>query len=91
MRIERPVIVYSAPGRPDCAALKEWLSRHGTAYEEGDLSAPAVIAEVKSRYGVCIAPITVVGHWDFAGTFGKLRLDLERLFSSAGEDCVTGV
>jgi len=63
------VIVYTTPTCPDCRALKLWLKDNGIAYEERDLSDPLVMAEAKSRTGVRVAPITLVGESVFYGTF----------------------
>ena len=63
------VIVYSTPTCPDCRALKLWLNEHGVAFEERDLTDPVIMAEAKSRTGVRVAPITLVGAQVFYGTF----------------------
>lgn len=63
------ILVYSTPTCPDCRALKEWLSQQGLPFEERDLTDPKVAAEAKSRTGVRVAPITVIGNEAFYGTF----------------------
>ncbi|WP_242107549.1 glutaredoxin family protein [Luteimonas aquatica] len=68
-----PVIVYSTPACPDCAALKAWLDRQGIAHEVRNLTDPVVMAEAKARTGVRIAPITLVGDQVFYGTFAEQR------------------
>ncbi|MEB3736056.1 glutaredoxin family protein [Halopseudomonas pachastrellae] len=55
------ILIYSTPTCPDCRALKEWLSQQGIAFEERDLTDPKISAEAKSRTGVRVAPITIVG------------------------------
>src|SRR5436190_9816334 len=44
-----------------CEMAKEFLSRHGVAYELKVLDEPATIAEFKERYGFLTGPLTVVG------------------------------
>ena len=73
------VTLYTTPGCPDCHALKTWLGKRGVAYRERDLSDPAVSDEAKSRYGVRVAPISVVGDQFFYGTFGEQHPRLEAL------------
>lgn len=63
------VIVYTTPTCPDCRMLKAWLEREGIAFEERDLTDPETMAEAKTRTGVRVAPITLVGEKVFYGTF----------------------
>ena len=63
------VIIYTTPTCPDCWALKAWLKRQAIAFEERDLSNPEIKAEAKTRTGVRVAPITLVGEKVFYGTF----------------------
>lgn len=65
------VLIYTSPGCPDCAALKKWLESRGVSYTELDLSQPGVADEAKTRYGVRVAPITVIGDQYFYGTFAE--------------------
>lgn len=74
-----PVLLYTTPTCPDCHALKTWLGQHGVAYTERDLTDPAVTHEAKTRYGVRVAPITVMGDRFFFGTFADQRPQLQRL------------
>jgi len=68
------VTLYTSPGCPDCAAVRTWLERHHVPYSERDVSRPAVADEAKQRYGVRIAPITVVDESTFFyGTFEEQR------------------
>ena len=67
------IVVYTAPGCPDCAAVKRWLEQHGCSYAEKDVSRPDVADEAKRRYGVRIAPITVIDDQFFYGTFDQQR------------------
>lgn len=71
------ILLYTTPGCPDCAALKRWFAAHGIAYAEQDLSAPGVADEAKRRYGVRVAPITVIGAQVFFGTFEDQRPRIE--------------
>ena len=75
------VILYATPTCPDCHALRRWFDRHGVAFEERDLTNPAVAEEAKARYGVRVAPITVIGEQFFYGTFDQQRPKLEALLS----------
>ncbi|GAA5441564.1 MULTISPECIES: glutaredoxin family protein [Deinococcus] len=75
------VILYATPTCPDCHALRRWFDRHGVAFEERDLTNPAVAEEAKARYGVRVAPITVVGEQFFYGTFDQQRPKLQALLS----------
>jgi len=78
------VLVYTTPTWPDCRQIKTWLDRNGIAFEERDLSNPAIMNEAKTRYGVRVAPVTVVGDWFTYGTFSDQKPRLERILS-AGE------
>ena len=75
--------IYTSPGCPDCAALKQWLAQHGLAYAEKDLSQAGVADEAKARYGVRIAPITGIGDAFFYGTFPEQKPKLEAALSGA--------
>lgn len=77
------ILIYTSPGCPDCAALKHWLAQHGLAYDEKDLSQASVADEAKARYGVRIAPITVIGDAFFYGTFPEQKPKLEAALSGA--------
>ena len=63
------IVVYTTPTCPDCRNLKSWLTRLGIAFEERDLSNPAIMDEAKARTGVRVAPITIVRDQVFYGTF----------------------
>lgn len=67
------VIVYTTPTCPDCRLLKEWLAREAIAFEERDLSDPAIMAQAKARTGVRVAPITLVQDQVFYGTFASQK------------------
>ncbi|NIR62020.1 MAG: glutaredoxin family protein [Gammaproteobacteria bacterium] len=80
----RSIVLYTSPGCPDCAAVKRWLAAHGVDYTERDLSRPGIAEEAKARYGIRIAPITVVGEGTVLyGTFDEQRPRLEELLDSA--------
>lgn len=71
------VIIYTTPTCPDCRQLKSWLQQAGVAFEERDLSDPEIMEEAKARYGVRVAPITVIGDWFTYGTFADQKLRIE--------------
>lgn len=71
--------LYTTPTCPDCRALKAWLDREGVFYEERDLSDQAVMDEAKARYGVHVAPITVLGDWFTYGTFKKQQPEIRAI------------
>jgi len=66
-------VIYTTPSCPDCRTLKAWLSGEGVAFEERDLTSPAIMEEAKSRTGVRVAPITLIGDKVFYGTFGAQK------------------
>lgn len=70
------IIVYTTPTCPDCRTLKSWLTQQGFAFEERDLSDPAIMEEAKARTGVRVAPITIVGDQVFYGTFPSQKAAL---------------
>ncbi len=76
-----PILLYTSPGCPDCIALKHWLEQGAFIYTERDLSQPSVADEAKARYGVRIAPVTVIGETFFYGTFAEQKPKLEALLS----------
>ncbi|MDD3760650.1 MAG: glutaredoxin family protein [Acidithiobacillus sp.] len=59
------IVLYTSPGCPDCAAVKRYLGDRELAFEERDITIPGVADEAKARYGVRIAPITVIGNTFF--------------------------
>jgi len=71
------VVVYTSPGCPDCAAVKRYLAEHDIPFEERDVTVPGVADEAKSRYGVRVAPITVIGNAFFYGTFSQQKPQLD--------------
>lgn len=75
------VILYATPTCPDCHALCLWFHRHGIPYEERDLTNPSIADEARARYGVRVAPITVVGEQFFFGTFDQQRPKIEALLA----------
>ncbi len=76
------VQLYTSPGCPDCAAVKRWLDTHTVDYREIDLSDPVVSNMVKEKYGVRVAPITVVGKEVLYGTYDRQRPRLEALLGT---------
>ncbi len=80
--ISKPsVVLYTSPGCPDCAAVRHYLDQHGVAFEERDVTAPGVADEAKVRYGVRIAPITVIGDEALWGRFAEQKPRLDALLS----------
>jgi len=75
------VILYATPTCPDCHALRLWFTRHDIPFEERDLTIPAVADEAKARYGVRVAPITVIGEHFFYGTFDQQRPRIKALLA----------
>lgn len=74
-----PVVLYTTPGCPDCAAVKRYLEQQGVTFEEKDVSQnEAWIDEMRRVSGVRIAPVTVVGDEAFYGTFDKQKPGLEQ-------------
>lgn len=71
------VTVYTTPTCPDCHALKAWLDREGIRVDERDLTDPVIMDEALERYGVRVAPITVIGDWFTYGTFAKQKPEIE--------------
>lgn len=63
------ILIYTTPTCPDCHALKRWLADQDIAYEERDLTDPLIAEEAKTRTGVRVAPISIVGSEVFYGTF----------------------
>ncbi|MFC3859602.1 glutaredoxin family protein [Deinococcus antarcticus] len=64
-----------------CINATHEFNRKGIEFEERNLTIPAVADEAKARYGVRVAPITVVGEQFFYGTFEQQRPELEPLFA----------
>ena len=71
------VVLYTTPTCPDCRQLKAWFDRLGIAFEERDLSDLKTMEEAKARYGVRVAPITVIGDWFTYGTFADQKPKIE--------------
>lgn len=78
------ITVYTSPGCPDCAAVKRYLRDRGLTFEERDVSAPGVADEAKARYGVRVAPITVVGDAFLYGTFAQQKPKLDAALENRG-------
>ncbi len=71
------VILYTTPTCPDCRQLKTWMERAGIRYQERDLADPKIMEEAKVRYGVRVAPITVIGDWFAYGIFAEQKPRIE--------------
>lgn len=71
------IVLYTSPGCPDCAAVKRYLEGRELAFEERDITASGVADEAKARYGVRVAPITVIGNAFFYGTFAEQKAKLD--------------
>lgn len=76
------ILIYTTPGCPDCAALKQWLDGLALPYEERDLSQAGVPEQAKKRCGVRIAPVTIIDNQCFCGTFPDQRPKLEKLLGA---------
>ena len=77
------VLLYTSPGCPDCAAVKRFLDGRGVTYEERDVAQPGVADEAKARYGVRVAPITVIDGEASYGTFASQKPRLESVFGGS--------
>jgi glutaredoxin 3 len=77
--MKQSVVLYTSPGCPDCAAVRRFLAERAVAFTERDLSDPAVAEEAKRRYGIRVAPITVIGGQALYGTFEQQRRRLEAI------------
>ncbi|MDE1953367.1 MAG: glutaredoxin [Betaproteobacteria bacterium] len=75
--MQHTIVLYTSPGCPDCAALKQYLKAQGVTYEERDVTQPGIAAEAKSRYGVRVAPITVIDGEAIWGIFAEQRPRLD--------------
>lgn len=71
------IVLYTSPGCPDCAAVRRYLGERELAFEERDITAPEVADEAKARYGVRVAPITVLGNTFFYGPFAEQKAKLD--------------
>ncbi|MEO5759452.1 MAG: glutaredoxin [Mesorhizobium sp.] len=71
------ILIYTTPTCPDCHALKRWFSQQGLAYEERDLTDPRIAEEAKTRTGIRVAPITIVGQI-FYGTLQSQKPSLTK-------------
>lgn len=80
MKAVPKVLLYTSPGCPDCAAVKRYLDARGIVYEERDVTAPGMAEQAKSRYGVRVAPITVIDGEALYGTFGDQKPQLDAAF-----------
>lgn len=77
------ITLYTTPTCPDCQALKAWLGQKGIRYQEKDLTDTNIQEEAKTRYGVRIAPITVIDDKFFYGTFAEQRPKLQTILEQA--------
>lgn len=71
------ITLWTTPTCPDCRALKAWLDREGIMYLERDLTAPDIMEEAKTRFGVRVAPITEIGDWFAYGTLAEQKPKIE--------------
>lgn len=61
--------------------MRNYLKEHQIDFEERSVAEPGVADEAKSRYGVRVAPITVIGGEAIWGTFGEQKPKLDVLFT----------
>lgn len=80
------VTIYTTPTCPDCHALKAWLRQHRIAFDERDLTDPAVAVEARERTGVRVAPITIIGNRVVYGTFTHQKPLIEAHLFTEGAD-----
>lgn len=78
------VLLYTSPGCPDCAAIRSYLNEHQIDFEERSVATPGVANEAKSRYGVRVAPITVIAGNAIWGTFAEQKPRLDAMFGKTG-------
>ena len=78
------VLLYTSPGCPDCAAVRNYLNEHRIDFEERSVANPSVADEAKSRYGVRVAPITVIAGNAIWGTFAEQKPKLDATFGKTG-------
>lgn len=72
------ITVYTTPGCSACAAVKQYLTGKGLAFEEKDVTTdPAWLDEMKAISGVRIAPVTVIGDQAIYGTFDRQRPSID--------------
>ena len=74
------VLLYTSPGCPDCAAVRNYLNEHQIDFEERSVATPGVADEAKSRYGIRVAPITVIAGNALWGAFAEQKPKLDALF-----------
>ena len=75
------IILYTSPGCPDCAAVRQYLNNLGISFEERDVTAPGVAEEAKRQYGVRVAPITVINGKAYWGTFAEQKPKLDEILA----------
>lgn len=74
------IIVYSQPTCAECAMVKEYLDKKGVHYEDINIRKnKAALEEMKTRYGIHITPVVVIGEQVMVG-FNVPKL--EKLLSS---------
>lgn len=78
------VIAYSTPTCPDCRSLKAWLGRIGVHFNERDLTNQEVMDDAKRRFGVRVAPITIIGKWFAYGGFEDQKPRIEARLREVG-------
>ncbi len=83
------VTLYTSPGCPDCGAVRSWLEQHDVPFTERDVTQPGVADDAKQRYGVRIAPITVLDDETFF--FGTFDQQLPELRAHLGGDTPQGL
>jgi hypothetical protein len=72
------------PARTAARALNVWLDRQGLSCDERDLT-DAAATEARTRCGVRVAPVTVLGD-QFFGTFADQRSQRQRLLADSGQN-----
>ena len=56
----KQITVFTQPGCPPCAQVKEFLTRNGFAFTERDIRADATAVEELRQIGAMMTPVTVI-------------------------------
>jgi glutaredoxin len=73
------ITIYTTKGCPDCYGLKQWLNYKNIHYTEIDIKEPGVSEYLKNKYGIKVAPITVIEDRFFYGTFDTQKPQIDAI------------
>ncbi len=73
------IAIYTTKGCPDCYALKQWMNYKNIPYNEIDIEEPGISEYLKNKYGLKVAPITVIEDKFFYGTFNIQKPQIEAI------------